>query len=374
MEARGWSQSDLAEILGRPLQTINQIIQGKKGITPATARELEDAMSISAETWLNLESRYRLSLAATRDAMVVQRAGLFSRAPVADMRRRGWLRDTRDPVKLEQDVLRFLRIESLGDAPRLRFAARKSTNYDAVLPEQEAWCCRALEVAEGMRDVPKFSKTQFEKSLAELRALGRTSQTVSRIPDALRKLGIRFLIVEHLPRTKIDGAAFWLNKSRPVVVLSLRYGRIDHFLFTLFHELSHIRHEDSISLDNDILNETKPKRASEIEERANRESAELLVPPGRLAALIDRSEGRIGKSEIVKFATEIGIHPGVVLGHLQHRGAIGWSACRELLAPVRDSIVKACVTDGWGRKISGAAPSARGSSFARRKRDMDRRV
>jgi HTH-type transcriptional regulator/antitoxin HigA len=349
MEARGWSQSDLAEILGRPIQTINQIIQGKKAITPNTASELEDATGISAETWLNLESRYRLSLEATRDAAVSERASLFSRAPVAEMRRRGWLRDTRDIDKLRQDVLRFLRIESLGDGPRFRFAARKSTPYDAVSPEQEAWCCRAVELAEKMRGVPTFSKARFEKSLDWLRALGKSPQTIGRIPGALRRLGVRFLIVEHLPRTKIDGAAFWLRKNRPVVVLSLRYGRIDYFLFTLFHELIHIRHQDSMSLDNDILNERQGKKTSEIEARANREAAALLVPPDTVAAFIEGGR-RIGKGEIVRLAQEIGAHPGVVLGHLQHRGVIGWSACREMLVPVRELIVKAAPTDGWGKR------------------------
>src|SRR5579863_9054285 len=96
MEKRGWSQSDLAEILGRPIQAVNQILKAKKAITPGTARELEEAMEIPAETWLNLESQYRLSLEAKRDDAVQQRAMLFSRAPVADMRRRGWVSNTKD--------------------------------------------------------------------------------------------------------------------------------------------------------------------------------------------------------------------------------------------------------------------------------------
>ncbi|MEH1845920.1 MAG: helix-turn-helix domain-containing protein [Nostoc sp.] len=40
IEARGWTQKDLAEIMGRPVQTINEIIRGRKQITPETAIEL----------------------------------------------------------------------------------------------------------------------------------------------------------------------------------------------------------------------------------------------------------------------------------------------------------------------------------------------
>jgi addiction module HigA family antidote len=64
LEARGWTQSQLAHIIGRPKQMVNEIIRAKKRITPETALELEAALNISAEFWLNVESKYRLRLSA----------------------------------------------------------------------------------------------------------------------------------------------------------------------------------------------------------------------------------------------------------------------------------------------------------------------
>jgi HTH-type transcriptional regulator/antitoxin HigA len=61
IEARGWTQADLAKILGRPLQTVNAIINGKKAVTPETAVELAAALGTSPEFWLNLEAAYALS-------------------------------------------------------------------------------------------------------------------------------------------------------------------------------------------------------------------------------------------------------------------------------------------------------------------------
>jgi len=63
LKERGWTQRDLADILGRPLQTVNQIIMGKKAITARTAKELAAAFGTSAEYWLRHEAAYRLSLA-----------------------------------------------------------------------------------------------------------------------------------------------------------------------------------------------------------------------------------------------------------------------------------------------------------------------
>ena len=59
----GMSQSELARKMGRPQQAINEIVRGVKAITAETALQLEQALGISAETWMNLESNYRLTKA-----------------------------------------------------------------------------------------------------------------------------------------------------------------------------------------------------------------------------------------------------------------------------------------------------------------------
>jgi addiction module HigA family antidote len=60
LEARGWTPKDLAEMMGRPHQTISGIIKGNKQITPETAVELAEAFGTSAEFWANLEAKYWL--------------------------------------------------------------------------------------------------------------------------------------------------------------------------------------------------------------------------------------------------------------------------------------------------------------------------
>ena len=64
IEARDISQKDLARRMGRPANTINEIINGKKGITAETALQLEGVMpEIPARFWLNLETDYQLTRA-----------------------------------------------------------------------------------------------------------------------------------------------------------------------------------------------------------------------------------------------------------------------------------------------------------------------
>jgi HTH-type transcriptional regulator/antitoxin HigA len=74
IEARGWTQSDLAEILGRPVQVVNAIINGKKPITPETAVALGAAFGTGPEIWLNMETSYRLDQVGPPDPLIRKRA------------------------------------------------------------------------------------------------------------------------------------------------------------------------------------------------------------------------------------------------------------------------------------------------------------
>ncbi len=64
LEAIGMAQKELAKRMGRPVKTINEIIQKKAAITAETALQLEQVLHIPASFWLKLEQHYRESLAS----------------------------------------------------------------------------------------------------------------------------------------------------------------------------------------------------------------------------------------------------------------------------------------------------------------------
>lgn len=72
----GLSQVALAEHLGVPVQRINELVKGKRGVTPETAWLLAGAFSTSPEFWLNLQSNHDLVRARpTRAVLKVVAAG-----------------------------------------------------------------------------------------------------------------------------------------------------------------------------------------------------------------------------------------------------------------------------------------------------------
>jgi len=54
------SQVAFAAHIGVPVQRVNEIVRGKRGITPETAWLFADALGTSPEFWLNLQSNYDL--------------------------------------------------------------------------------------------------------------------------------------------------------------------------------------------------------------------------------------------------------------------------------------------------------------------------
>ena len=345
LEERGWTQSDLAEIMGRHVSVVNEILLGKRGLTPDTARALADALGGSAQFWLNLESIYRLWL-LPKDDTVSRRAKLYATAPVREMIRRGWITASPSLDVLEQEVFDFMGDEESTFA----HAARKSTSYDEpVTSAQRAWLCRARQLAPAVQVTQPFSRDKMPELVGQLRGLAEAPENVAHVPRILAGYGIRFLMIEALAGTKIDGASFWMD-SIPVIVLSLRFDRIDHFWHTLMHEVAHIWFADGTVLDQDIVN-GRPVDNDEIEQRADGFAAASLIPREHLHDFVVRIRPLFSAVRIQNFARTMQVHAGIVVGQLQHMHEIGYQNLRRMLVPVRDIITRTALTDGWGSQL-----------------------
>lgn len=62
LEARKWTQKQLAELVQKSPQEVNFIITGKRNLNADWALRLESAMGISAQSWLNMQNAYDLQL------------------------------------------------------------------------------------------------------------------------------------------------------------------------------------------------------------------------------------------------------------------------------------------------------------------------
>ncbi|MBI1901044.1 MAG: HigA family addiction module antidote protein [Planctomycetia bacterium] len=344
LEARAWTQEDLAEVMGISRRHVINLITGKSGVTPETAVALEQAIGLSAQTWMNLQVSYELALAAKSDRTIERRAKIYQRWPVRELVRRGWIPNTRDTDELERVICEFLEITSIDETPELCVAAKKGTKYGTDSPAQIAWYKRACQLAR-FAPASKFSDASLEELLANLRSLAAYAEDARRVPKMLADAGVRLVLVEHLSGTKVDGATLWVNDG-PTIALSLRYDRIDNFWHTLAHEIYHVAHRDATHVD-DALMETDDSDVSEVERSANDFAASYLVPREKLESFITRMRGLYYRERVVQFAQARGIHPGIVVGQLQRRKELKYSQLRAFLEPIRKHVLGQAITDGW---------------------------
>ena len=345
LEARGWTQKDLAEIMSRPEQTISKIVNSGKQITAETAVELGAAFGTSAQFWSNLEANYRLRLAAKspQDDAIARRARLRSALPISEITKRGWIRAFDGVAEMEREVCRFLGISDMGEAPVIAGGVcfRGSAGKVAACPARLAWLKRVENLARRAR-VGSFSHRRLkDEGLARLISLTSEARGAASVAEALADCGVCFLIVPHLQRTYLDGAAFPLGEKR-VVAISLRYDRIDCFWFTLMHELAHLIRDPKVgyadqfrSDDAGAVGESEADYAGDHkEETVNRMAEDWLVPRKEYSAFVKDCDGHFSWVIIRAFADSIGRHPAIVLGRLMHDRLVKFSSHRRRLEKV----------------------------------------
>lgn len=351
LEARGWTQAEFAEIIGRPPRVVSEVIAGKRAISPDTAKEFAAALGTSAQFWMNLETAYQLSKSGPASERIKREAQLRERFPVREMMKRGWVEPSDNFEVVETRVLDFFEIQSSNDNVSLAHAAFRN-HWEEVSTTQQAWMFRVRQMAQAI-SAPKFSEKTFREAIERLHLLMADPEEVRHIPRILTECGVRFVIVEALPGSKIDGVCLWLeNGTVPVIGMSLRLDRIDNFWFVLAHELEHVLRGDgkeAAVIDSDLEGRAGDAGGlPEFEQAANKAAGEFAVPQAKIENFIARVRPLYSEDKVLKFARANGIHPGIVVGQLQFRKEIPYSHFARHKVKIRHLIVPSALTDGWG--------------------------
>lgn len=348
LEARGWSQRDLAYILGISDPEVNMIISGKRGISADMARSLGKAFDVPAEFFANLQKAFDLARARDPNPDIERKARLQATYPVREMIKRGWLTDS-NAVILEAEMARFFGVDSIDKIPHLAHAAKK-TDYKNVSPVQLAWLYRVRQIASEMV-VPNYSEKALREALNNFRQLMVDPSDTRHVPRILSECGVRYVIVETLPASKIDGACFWLGKS-PVIGMSIRFDRIDNYWFVLRHEIEHVLQKHG--RDHEIIDDLEGDRAKvdgdlpEEEKIANRAASNFCVPCDEMDSFIARKKPFFAERDLLGFAKRVQVHPGIVAGQLRNK-LDKWDLFTRFLVKVREAAISGAVVDGWGQ-------------------------
>jgi HTH-type transcriptional regulator / antitoxin HigA len=340
LQDRGMTQSELAQRLGRPVKTVNEIINGKAAITPETAIQLERVLGISARFWTGLETQYRDILARQESQRELARqadwAGGF---PIGDLVKYGLMQRGRSKAETLANLLSYLGVSSPAAFDRLSAAAayRASPAFVSSPEAVGAWL-RWGEIEAGKVDSLPFDARRFRQVLSEIRVLSRQmpfDQIFKRVKALCATAGMVVVVTPELFGTRLSGASRWVG-SKAVIQLSVRYKTDDQLWFTFFHEAGHFLSNSRRSDYVDGIDEAVSGDRSADEEAADSFARDTLLPPYDYGAFVEARD--FGRAAVREFAKNQQIAPGIVVGRLQRDGYLAPSQLNDLKKPLRLSL------------------------------------
>ncbi|TAP26881.1 ImmA/IrrE family metallo-endopeptidase [Arthrobacter sp. S41] len=312
------TQASLARDLGVSAKHVSKLINGAV-LSPELALKLELVTSIPAKNWLALEAQYRADQTRLGMEKELERHAEIAKAfPLTALRKAGIITETmRKPGIVLMQLMSFFAVGDLEGLERQSqpLPAFRQDVAHPVRPESVRTWLRMIELELDASDPLEqpYDADSLRALIPELRELSRSQGASFEGPlvEKLASVGVRILFVPEISGTRAHGCTQWYGEN-PVITLTLR-GRDDGKLwFTLFHEIGHVllhpKNGPMVQMDGEL------QSAKEI--AANEFASETLVPA--------RFKPRLRKlrfnSDVIEFAEEIGVSPGIVVGQLHHLG------------------------------------------------------
>ena len=310
---------EFAGKLGQTVEAVRDLLQGRSTITLGTARSLHRVLGASVEFWMSRDLQYRedvVQLNATSKEWVAQ-------LPVGDMIKFGWLGSVPHPSDELEACLRFFGVDSVREwreayaSIQEAIAFRTSPSFDSRPGAVAAWL-RQGELQGMASECAPWNAAGFQASLPKIRSLTRRKDPrvfVPKLREYCAEHGVAVAVVRSPTGCRASGATRFLSTGRALLLLSFRYLTDDHFWFTFFHESGHLL----LHGEQELFLEGADTQLAAKEQEANEFAARVLVPDEFQTTLqVLPSNWR----EVVRFAMQVGVSPGVIVGQMQRHGRI----------------------------------------------------
>lgn len=328
MEQEGLTRRDLEPYIGSSGK-VSEVLSGKQPLTLKMIRALHRHLAIPAEVLLGNPSRQLDNDSFAENA---------EKYPVKEMADKGWFDGFGEVNGRSEEAMRWLaqRAEvgpgTIAALCRKNDEARQNAKMDSYA--FRAWCLQVLARASAVPLRNRYEGGSInEEVLRQVATLSVLPEGPSRAQELLAELGIRLVIVDHLKKTYLDGAAMLMADGSPVIALTLRYDRLDSFWHSLLHELVHVKNDLKGECEIVYDDFSIPSGGSEIERRADAEAADALVPPGILPKDVAELES-LNVGDLFGYARRARVHPAIVAGRVRHDTG-NWRKFARLVAQDR---------------------------------------
>lgn len=315
LDENGMSQADLARSLNVSRKHVSQLVSGQAVLTHPVAQDLELVTGVPARIWMNYENQYRLDVARlAKDETLSDRLSDLTQFPLAYLRKRGFLTaPAGQPAETVREVLHFFGIadvDTLLKLPQHTVAGFKQSQAYQINDYAVATWIRVGAHAVNSRGEMEYDAASLYGAIPKLRALTTLpedeflAETVRICAD----VGVTVIFDAGPDATRCSGVTHWVGPN-PVVQLSGRGKKNDLFWFAFFHELGHV-----LLHPHDRLFIEGKEAEGPLEAEADQFARDTLIPPSDWL----RRPRRKSLVALRQFALEVGVHPGIVIGRVQH--------------------------------------------------------
>ena len=326
LAAHNISHAEFARRCGRSPKLISEIISGKAPVEPKTAIQFERVLGVDAEIWLGIETDYRLHLEREAEAKRAAESIAWAKTfPVNELVKRNIFTRPNNDADRVKALLSFFGVASIeawqGRQKSIRVAYRHSPSFKSDESALSTWL-RLGELGAAQVECPDYSVRGFRQVLTKIRRLtaNPSDSTIQEAQRLCQESGVVLAIIKPLPKTALSGATRWITPRKALIQLSARHLRDDQLWFSFFHEAAHIL----LHGKRDVFVHENGDRTTAADIEADRWAADFLISQSDWDQFKESSF--FTKPDILDFAYEQGIAPGIVVGRLQHEGLVPWNS------------------------------------------------
>ena len=331
------TQQALADRLGISRKTVNGIVKGTQPISQDSAIKLERVTSIPRDSWIRFEAKYREDLARLEDEkdmasfvdIITPELGKFLREARLTAATR------RNPGRLVSD---FLNAVGYGSIEAYEKGVNRMLSSVATLRESGksvdpasmmAWVSLGEKAEPSAIDgVAAYDETLLKAALPSLRQRVSTTDDTTLI-DVARQLEQCGVILQFIPapdKFPLHGITRWTRNGNPVIQMTGRRRKDGFIIWTLFHEIGHILHDDNTGMTLSFIDEKQGSK-SESEKCANDFAHKVLIGAEGLSPYRDCKSS----AAIRSIAQDRGACPGVVVNLMHRKRMLDYARCNDLL-------------------------------------------
>ncbi|ULB33480.1 ImmA/IrrE family metallo-endopeptidase [Proteiniphilum propionicum] len=322
----------------KPEKTINAVLKGESSITPDMAVQFESVTKIPAHFWMNKQRSFDEYRARERQREIIDESIDWARKfPLTEMIKKGWIKSSGNINEKTEALLSFFGMSNPEAWHKfyfyrnLKVAFRISLAHTSEPYAISAWLRKGELQAQELTVENLYSEKRFKETLPVIKSLmaKHPANFQEKLQSLCLEAGVKVVYTPCLPKAPINGATRWLDET-PFIQLTGRYKRNDVFWFTFFHEAGHIllHGKKDVFLENieysDKINE-KEQEADEFAIKwtlSEQEENEIV------------SQGRLTSEDVRKYAEKFNTHPAIIIGRLQHKKYIPYSAGKEFIEKV----------------------------------------